>query len=92
MIGKICDRIKTLYHDTPGAGHPGRYNILAAVSRTYYWLNIGRFIANYVKRCADCQQMKVNTHPTIPPLMPIKSTHQDRPFAFVTCDFITKLS
>lgn len=52
---------------------------------------MGRFIANYVKGCTDCQQMKVNTHPTIPPLMPIKSTHRDRLFVFVTCDFVTKL-
>lgn len=35
--------------------------------------------------------MKVNLHPTTPPLQPIKATKRDRPFTFVTCDFITHL-
>jgi hypothetical protein len=48
------------------------------------------FIKNYVTGCATCQQMKVNTHPTVPPLSPIKST-TTRPFAVVTTDFITDL-
>jgi hypothetical protein len=34
--------------------------------------------------------MKVNTHPMVPPLSPIKST-TTRPFAVVTTDFITDL-
>ena len=40
--------------------------------------------------CATCQQMKMNTHPTATPLMPIKS-HTHRPFQQVTMDFITDL-
>jgi hypothetical protein len=35
--------------------------------------------------------MKVNTHPTIPPLQPILAKLRDHPFQFVTCDFITAL-
>jgi hypothetical protein len=48
------------------------------------------FIKNYVTGCTTCQQIKVNTHPTIPPLSPIKST-TTRPFTVVTTDFITDL-
>jgi hypothetical protein len=48
------------------------------------------FIKNYVTGRTTCQQMKVNTHPTVPPLSPIKSTTM-RPFAVVTTDFITDL-
>jgi Chromo (CHRromatin Organisation MOdifier) domain len=48
------------------------------------------FVKNYVEGCAMCQQMKVNTHPTMLPLQPIKST-ATRPFALVTTDFITDL-
>jgi hypothetical protein len=48
------------------------------------------FIKNYVSGCTTCQQMKVNTHPTIPPLSLIKSTTMC-PFAIVTTDFITDL-
>jgi hypothetical protein len=49
------------------------------------------FISNYVKGCALCQQIKINSHPTTPPLQPIYATKCDRPFAFVTCDFVTAL-
>jgi hypothetical protein len=48
------------------------------------------FIKNYVDGCATCQQMKVNTHPTTPPLSPIKTT-ATHPFSMVTTDFITDL-
>jgi hypothetical protein len=48
------------------------------------------FIKNYITGCVTCQQMKVNTHPMVPPLSPIKST-TTRLFAVVTTDFITDL-
>ena len=44
----------------------------------------------FTDRCATCQQMKTNTHPTAAPLMPIKS-HAHRPFQQVMMDFITDL-
>src|ERR1700733_10944773 len=49
------------------------------------------FIKNYVEGCATCQQMKVNTHPTMPPLSPIKSTSTRPKFALVSTYFITDL-
>ena len=48
------------------------------------------FIKNFVLGCATCQQMKVNMHPTTPPLSLIKSD-ATRPFSLVTTDFITDL-
>jgi hypothetical protein len=48
------------------------------------------FIKNYVSGCTTCQQMKVNTHPAVPPLSLIKSI-TTCPFAVVTTDFITDL-
>ena len=47
------------------------------------------FVKNYVKGCAICQKNKINTHPTTPPLTPIKGTN--RLFAQITADFITAL-
>ena len=49
------------------------------------------FVKNYVMRCAVCQQMKVNTHPSSPGLIPIKEQENATPFSQVTCDFITDL-
>jgi hypothetical protein len=48
------------------------------------------FIKKYVEGCAKCQQMKINTHPTSPPITPIKS-NSTRPFSQISMDFITDL-
>ncbi|KAI5118039.1 hypothetical protein M0805_009221 [Coniferiporia weirii] len=34
-------------------------------------LTLTIFIKNYIRGCALCQQMKINTHPTKPPLLPM---------------------
>lgn len=49
------------------------------------------YVSNYVKGCAICQQMKVNTHPTRPALSPIDKPNRNEPFATTSCDFITDL-
>jgi hypothetical protein len=49
------------------------------------------FIFAYIRGCATCQQIKVNTHPAILPLQPILAKLQDYPFQFFICDFITAL-
>ena len=41
----------------------------------------------FTKGCATCQQNKINTHPTIPPLSPIKF-FASRPFQQISCDLI----
>jgi len=48
------------------------------------------FMKKYVEGCTKCQQMKVNTHLTTPPLTPIKS-EGGCPFSLITMDFITDL-
>ena len=48
------------------------------------------FLKKYIDSCAICQQMKLNTHPTVAPLMPIKS-HTHRPFQQIMMDFIMDL-
>lgn len=79
------------FHDLPNAGHPGIFRTLASVREHYYWPGMGVFIKNYVMGCALCQQMKVNTHPTAPPLNPIKADKDALPFQTVSMDFITDL-
>ena len=49
------------------------------------------FIKSYVQGCTLCQQMKVNTYPSAPPLAPIKADPHAYPFLTVTMDFITDL-
>jgi hypothetical protein len=83
-------RIIEHYHDTLPSGHPGQFQTLELIWRDYWWPGMTIFVKNYISGCMTCQQMKVNTHPTILPLSPIKST-TTRPFAIVTMDFITDL-
>jgi hypothetical protein len=47
-------------------------------------------VRKYVKGCALCQQMKSDTHPVTPPLVPIPST-TTIPFTFLLVDLITNL-
>jgi hypothetical protein len=83
-------RIVEWYHDTLPSRHPSQFQTLELVQCDYWWPGMTIFIKNYVTGCATCQQMKVNTHLTVPPLSPIKST-TTRPFAIVTTEFITDL-
>jgi hypothetical protein len=61
----------------------------ALLKQDYYWPGMRSFVSAYVHGCTTCQQMKVNTHPTILPLQPILAKFQNHLFQFVTCDFIT---
>ncbi|HEX4850025.1 MAG TPA: integrase [Puia sp.] len=78
------------YHDSPITGHPGQHKTNLLIKNEYYWPGMTRYINNYVKGCAICQQMKPDTHPLKHPLTPIKS-EVTRPFQQVTMDFITDL-
>ena len=49
------------------------------------------FVKSYVQGCVLCQQMKVNTHLSAPPLAPIKADPYTYPFSTVTMDFIIDL-
>ena len=49
------------------------------------------FVKNFVAGCAVCQQMKTNTHPSSPGLIPTHTDPGALPFSQVTCDFITDL-
>jgi hypothetical protein len=71
-------------------GYSGQYKIMEAVWKYYWWLGMYTFIKNYIARCTTCQQNKVNTHLTIPPLTPIRST-EGRLFSMIMMDFITNL-
>jgi len=79
------------YHDTLTGGHPGHFKTLELIRRYYWWPGMTVFVKNYVAGCAICQQMKVNTHPTSPGLIPVKGQKDTKPFSQVTCDFITDL-
>ncbi len=71
-------------------GHPGHLKTLELIRQDYYWPGMTSTISKWVEGCALCQQMTINTHPTTPGIMPIKS-HATCPFEQVSMDFITDL-
>jgi len=79
------------YHDSLTGGHPEHFKTLELIRRNYWWPGMTVFVKNYVMGCTVCQQMKVNTHPSSPGLIPIKGQENATPFSQVTCDFITDL-
>ena len=78
------------HHDHPTASHPGVLKTHQLVSTEFWWPGLASYVRSYVKGCASCQQHKVNTHPSRPPLLPIPSS-SSRPFQQISCDLITDL-
>ena len=78
------------HHDHPTAGHPGVLKTRQLASTEFWWPGLASFVRKYLEGCAVCQQNKVNTHPTTPPLVPIPST-ATHPFQQISCDLITDL-
>ena len=87
---ELQKEIVSSFHDSILAGHPGFFKTLHLIKEHYWWPGMTIFLKKYIDGCATCQQMKPNTHPTVTPLMPIKS-HTHQPFQQITMDFITDL-
>ena len=64
-------------HSSPAAGHGGFFHTYALLSQDYWWPGMSSFIHCFVTGCTLCQQMKVNTHPTVPAfsLLPSSCSH-----------------
>ena len=88
---EIKQQILKLSHDLPTRGHPGVFKTTYIVRQSYWWPGLTIFVKNFIAGCAQCQQMKINTHPTRPPLNPIAADPNALPFQAVSMDFITDL-
>ena len=85
-----CHDLVSSVHSSPAAGHGGFFHTYTLLSRDYWWLGMSTFLRHFIAGCALCQQMKVNTHLTVPPLSPLSSTCS-HPFQQLSVDLITRL-
>ena len=54
------DAVLKAYHDSPTSGHYGAERTLARIAHRYHWMGMSRQVADYVKRCGDCQRYKAS--------------------------------
>lgn len=83
-----ADIIKA-HHDTPIAGHPGRYKTQELITRTYWWPGIRRDVTRYVEGCQACQRVKYHRESPHAPLQP--NEVPTSPFEVISMDFIGPL-
>ena len=62
-------------HSSPSFSHMGIFCTKAILECDFWWPGLASFVKSFIDGCAVCQQNKVNTHPTILPLVPIPSLH-----------------
>ena len=85
-----CHDLVTSVHSSLASGHGGFFRTYCLLSRDYWWPGMSSFVHRFISSCALCQQMKVNTYPTVPALSPIPS-HCSWPFQQLSVDLITDL-
>jgi hypothetical protein len=78
-------------HDTPMGEHPGISNTWKLVKCRYEGPRLHKFVENYVKGCAKCQENKVVTHRKCAPLYHFDTHVEQGLFQYISMDLITDL-
>ena len=77
-------------HSSSTLGHVGRFCTKTFLEWDFWWPRLSTYVNRFIEGCTTCQQNKVNTHPTKPPLNPIPSS-SSLPFKQILVDLITDL-
>ena len=85
-----CHTLITSLHNSPTLSHTGHFRTKTFLERDFWWPGLSTYINRFIEGCAVCQQNKINTHPTCPPLNPISST-STLPFKQLFVDLVTNL-
>jgi hypothetical protein len=79
----LVERLITLYHATPTAGHFGIRRTLSSLKLKYYWPKMLPDVQNYINRCEVCLKRKgpyvrgQNYHPTVQYGFPMECIYLD---------------
>jgi len=82
-------RVVSLCHDTKVAGYPGRWKTLELVSRNYWWLQMSRYIGQYISTCDLCLRTKPTRQAPVGELHPLRIL--DLPWDMLSIDFVVEL-
>jgi hypothetical protein len=70
-----CDDFKRLIlyelHKRPYVDHPGYLKMIASLRKLFYWQRMKEDIIDYLDKCLECQQVKVEHHHPIGLLHPL---------------------
>jgi hypothetical protein len=80
-----------LTHDHVTAGHPGHDETIKKAKKLQQWQGMNKWITEYIKGCATCQQNKIMTHRTKTLLYRINTEPGMLPFKHVAMDLIMGL-
>src|SRR5712671_1998107 len=83
--------IMRVVHEGLITGHPGRDETIAQTQRNYWWPDMRAWITEYVQGCVICQQNKIITHRTHPPMFKIPMDPAALPFQQIAMDLIIGL-
>ena len=85
----LRQRIMSLYHDDPLAGHFGPTRTETLLKRKFHWPNMHADIIDFVHKCPVCQREAIHRHKPYGKLesLPIPQ----KPWSQITMDFITGL-
>ena len=86
---KLRAEVIQLHYDVPTARHGGRWKTVELVTRNYWWLEVTRDVGRYVEGCNLCQRMKNRIKELAGKLK--LSEIPEKPWTYLTVDFITKL-
>jgi hypothetical protein len=71
LIPDLRCRIAEQHHNSKIGGHAGHWKTLKLVSRSYWWLNMSRYICQYCKACNMCLHTKAQKHKPFSKLHPL---------------------
>jgi hypothetical protein len=77
------------FHRRPYVGHPGYQKMVTIVRQLYYWSGMKQDIAQYIVKCLECQQVKVEHRHPVGLLQPLQIPEWK--WEVISMDFITGL-
>ena len=90
ILPAVCHTLVTSLHNSSTLSHVGWFHTKTFLERDFSWPGLFMYVNKFIEGCTVCQQNKINTHSTCPPLNPVPST-STLPFKQLSVDLVTDL-